>query len=126
MPGGNQTTRPNNRDERGAAKRTAIRNRSFRELKKKGAEARESGDFLAEKDLAKLRGELVLGRDTMADDATLRRRDTKNTLREVFKYDDRPENIVKGMAKGGKVKSADGCATRGKTRAAMKGYGKVG
>jgi len=106
MPSGNQTTRPNNRNERGAAKRTAIRNRSFKELKKKGAEARESGDLLSEKDLAKLRGKLNLGRDTMADDEILKKRDRKQTLRKVFKYDDRPGNTVQGKAKGGTVSSS--------------------
>lgn len=126
MPKG--TGRPYTSKEKKAVKRQSARVKALRNLADKGYEAKQKGNLEDAEDLKRMRGEIVLGEPFSKDMDTLLRREMKADDRKKYKYKDRPTNKVKKKASGGSVsgKSADGIASRGKTRLAMKGYGKIG
>ena len=117
MPGGkNPYTRPANKKERAALKRESARNKALENLKELSYDA--VGDDDKFNQLRIMMGKIRRGDSSMEDFETLSRGKRRQTERE--------NNMYK-MKSGGKVKkTADGCAIKGKTRLAMKGYGKVG
>ena len=120
------TSRPYNRKEKEAAVRDVARSRAVSHLNDMRSKAEDEGDLLTADKFSQMRGKIWMGKPSVEDADTLVKRRLKEGFRKSYKYRDRPTNTVQSKAKGGKVKSADGCATRGKTRAAMKGYGKIG